>query len=604
MTDRTTIPGSWPRSDRRLPLSELLARWPFLQIAPLLTFLSVVFVLPVGGILVLSLFDAHGALTLENFSRVFKTNLYVSVLVRTIQTAAWATGICLTLGYPVAYALSKANAGVRAAILTSVLVPLWTSFLIRNLSLIIIFGRRGLINVTGLKLSWLDHSIAFLYNWNGVMIGLSSSLLPLAIITMYSVMEGIEPNLEKAASTLGARPSHGFWRVYFPLSLPGVAAGGILIFVSALGFFITPQLLGSPRETMIAQLIIEQVTEVLHWNFAAAISAMLLLATLISFFLFDRVVGMHILTGEEGDQHPSRLNRMLRRGGMKLINGISWITASFGLVAEKLTGRTVKLRQRVSRPILSMVSLAIALFLILPIFCIVPISFSNSLLFGWPPQGFSLRWYTSVLSSPIWVLAFWRSVGIAAITSLMAIAIAIPAALFLVRQKTRAKFLIILLLTIPIFLPHIITAVALFYAYARFGLIGTWVGLIMGHMVFALPYATMSLMAVLKNYNRSLDYAAWTMGASKFKTFRYIMLPIIKPGVYGAFLFAFIQSFDEVTISLFVTGGSFTTLPKQLYQQAVYGASPELAAVSTLLLALILGFMLIANSVGGTSRRV
>ncbi|MQB08077.1 ABC transporter permease subunit [Agrobacterium tumefaciens] len=580
---------------RKLPVSEFLSRWPLLQIAPLLIFLTLVFVLPVGSILVLSIYDGTGALSLENFRRLFGSNLYTGVLLKTIQTASWTTGLCLLFGYPVAFALTKARANFQVALLAAVLVPLWTSFLIRSLSLVIVFGRRGVINGTAEQFGWIDTPLAFIYNWSGVMIGLTNSLLPLSIITMYSVMQAIEPNLAKAASTLGARPSHGFWRVYFPLSVPGVAAGGILTFVSALGFFITPQLLGSPRETMIAQLIIQQIDELLNWNFGAAIAVMLLAATLISFVAFELVVGMQILTGEESGRRPSGFNKAIRTGGMKLVNALSWVTAWVGIGFEKITGSKPKVADSDRRPILMIFSVATALFLSLPIFFMIPISFSDSLLFGWPPQGLSFRWYEAVIGSSVWMSAAGRSFGVALITSALAILMAVPSALYLVRQRVRGKFLMVLLLTIPIFLPHIITGVALYYTYSRYGLVGTWIGLILGHLVFSLPYATISLMAVLKNYNRSIDYAAWTLGASKFATFRHITLPIIKPGIYSAFLFAFIQSFDEVTVSLFITGGRFTTLPKQLYQQAVYGETPELAAVSTILFVTVCLVMMAAR---------
>ena len=123
----SSIPLSGKTGRRRLPFSETLARWPFLQIAPLLTFLIVVFVLPVASILVLSVYDSQGALTFANFQRLFTGGLYVSVLLKTLQTAAWATLICLVLGYPVAFALTKTRASLRAALLFAVLVPLWTS---------------------------------------------------------------------------------------------------------------------------------------------------------------------------------------------------------------------------------------------------------------------------------------------------------------------------------------------------------------------------------------------------------------------------------------------------------------------------------------------
>lgn len=596
-----TFAGGYP-PPRASRFTDALARWPILQISPLLVFLVVAFVLPVSSILVLSVFDESGAWTLHNFERLFGSSLYVGVLLKTLKIASIATATCLLLGYPVAFALTKSKANFKAALLAAVLFPLWTSFLIRNLSLIIIFGRRGFINEVGHSLGLIDQPISFIYNLGGVLIGMCSSLMPLCIITMYSVMQSIDANLAKAASTLGGRPAQGFWRVFLPLSLPGVAAAAILTFVNALGFFITPQLLGSASETMISQLIIEQINGLLNWNFGAAMAVMLLAATLISFFVFDRVVGIQILTGDDSARRGAGLGRTFNAAGMKLINGVSWVCAWIGMAFEKATGIRPTLSDKPRRPVLSAVALVTVLFLSLPIFFVIPLSFTKSALFGWPPQWFSLRWYEAVLGSSIWLSAAWRSLGVALISATFANLLAVPAALFLVRQKIRAKFLLILLLTVPIFLPHIITAVALYYTYSKYQLVGTWTGLVIGHMVFSLPYATISLMAVLKNYDRVLDSAAWTLGASRFTTFRYVTLPIIKPGVFAAFLFAFIQSFEEVTVALFVTGGSVATLPKQIYQQAMYVTSPILAAASTLLLLTVCALMIAARLLGQRSK--
>ncbi len=126
-----------------------------------------------------------------------------------------------------------------------------------------------------------------IFNFTGVMIGMVHALMPLCVLTMLSVMENIDANLSKAASTLGARGGQAFWRVYFPLSVPGVAAGGMLVFITSLGFFITPALLGGARDTMIVQVIIFQIQEILNWAFAGAIAVLLLVSVMLIFYLYD-----------------------------------------------------------------------------------------------------------------------------------------------------------------------------------------------------------------------------------------------------------------------------------------------------------------------------
>ena len=132
-----------------------------------------------------------------------------------------------------------------------------------------------------------------------------------------------------------------------------------------------------------------------------------------------------------------------------------------------------------------------------------------------------------------------------------------------------------------------IIAVALFYLYARVGLIGTPLGLVLGHTVLAIPYVIVTVMAVLKNYDERLDQAAWSLGASRLRTLWHVTFPLIRAGLIAAFLFAFITSFDELTIALFVTGGLATTLPKQMWDEALFKVTPTLAAVSAILLVFV-----------------
>ena len=178
------------------------------------------------------------------------------------------------------------------------LLSFWTSFLVRAFAWIVLLGRNGVVNQLLIALGIIDPPANLLYNLGSVLVGMVHALMPLAVLTMLSVMENIDRNLPRAASTLGARPGTAFWQIYFPLSLPGVAAGAIMVFVTAIGFFIVPALLGGRRETMITQLIIEQVQQTLNWGFAGAISVLLLVVVLAVFALYDRLLGLSTMTGE------------------------------------------------------------------------------------------------------------------------------------------------------------------------------------------------------------------------------------------------------------------------------------------------------------------
>jgi ABC-type spermidine/putrescine transport system permease subunit II len=413
---------------------------------------------------------------------------------------------------------------------------------------------------------------------------------------MTSVMQAIPNNLVPAAGTLGARGGQAFWRIYFPLSLPGVAAGSLLVFITAVGFFITPALLGGARETMISQVIIENIQTMLNWGFAGAISMLLLVTTLVVFILYDRMLGLSTLAGESSAARPGFLGGIGARIGMGFVATLGYLCDGIAETWERIIGvRADRPSRGLSRSVLRAVALITIGFLALPSFFVVPISFSNSAFMEWPPVGFSLQWYEGYFGSNLWIGASIRSFSVALLTAALATLIAAPAAFVLVRARLRSKTAILALILSPLILPRMIIAVALFYLYARIGLVGTTFGLVLGHTVLAVPYVVITVMAVLKGYDERLDEAAATLGANRWRTLWHITLPLIRPGIISAFLFAFIVSFDELTIALFTTGGLSATLPKQMWDDAVLKVSPLLAAVSTVLLIFISAVILLAE---------
>lgn len=573
-----------------------LKPWPLL---PAVIFLGAAFVYPVALLLGTSFVDRAGDLSAEHYARLFESAVVVKVLIITFKIAGWTTLFSILAAYPVAYLLSTLPPGRRNLLVIWVLMPFWTSFLVRTFAWMVLLGRNGALNQL-LTLLGVTDPPSFIYNFTGVMIGMVHALMPLCVLTMLSVMENIDRNLLRAAGTLGARPGAAFWRVYFPLSLPGVAAGGLLVFITALGFFITPALLGSERETVIVQLVIFQIKEMLNWSFAGAIAILLMAVALVIFYLYDRLVGLSTLSGGSAravtDARRNPLGWLGRQLGQAAISTLSATTDLWASGVEKLfPPRADRRQRRVGRAVLWAGALAIIGFLALPAFFVVPVSFTQESFLGWPPVGFSLQWYESVLGNPLWVGAAWRSLVVALSAAGLGLLLGLPAAFYLVRHARFGQTALLGFLVSPIIMPHIIIAVALFYLYARIGLVGTTLGLIIGHTVLAVPYIVVTVVAVLKNYDERLDHAAYTLGANKARTFLHVTLPLIRSGLIAAFMFAFIVSFDELTIALFVTSGQVTTLPKQMWDDALLRVSPALAAVATLILAFMTGLILLSE---------
>lgn len=572
-------------------------------LVPALLFLLVLFVSPVVQLLGLSILDRTGGLTGAHYARLVATPVYVQVLLVTFRIAAWTTLLCLLGGYPVAYLLATTTERWRRALTLWVLLPFWTSFLVRTFAWIVLLGRRGAVNSLLTALGVVEAPLALVFNLTGVLIGMTHALLPLAVLTMVSVMVHIDPTLPQAAATLGARGSQAFWRVYLPLSLPGVAAAGLMVFITALGFFITPALLGGRRETMIAQVIIEQVQELLNWAFAGAVSLLLLVSALLVFYLYDRLLGMATLAGAPPDAARSagRAGGPLGAAGQALARAA---VAVLGGAADRLAALAERLRppradrppRRWSRRALGVLVAVLLAFLALPALFIVPVSFTTEGFIAWPPRGFTLRWYQVYLTSPQWTEATVRSLGVALATAALAMALGTPAAVALARGRWLGRTAALGLILSPLIIPRIILAVALFHLYARLGLVGTSLGLVLGHAVLALPYVVVTVTAVLVGYDERLDQAAGTLGASPLQTFRHVTWPLIRTGLFAAFVFAFVTSFDELTLALFVTGGLTTTLPKQMWDEALFKFTPTLAAVSTLLLVFVTGVILLADT--------
>ena len=560
--------------------------------APLALMLVAFLVYPVGQLLLLS-FYKDDSLSLVHYRQLFASSVYVDVLIITLKISLFTTLLSVIAGYPIAYLISMVGKERKATLLFWVLLSFWTSFLVRAFAWVVLLGRNGVINKLLLSLGIVDQPANLLYNFGSVLIGMVHALLPLAVLTMLSVMDNVDRNLPRAAATLGARPGTAFWKIYFPLSLPGVAAAAIMVFVTAIGFFIVPALLGGRRETMITQIIIDQVLQTLNWGFAGAISVLLLTVVLIVFAIYDRLLGLSTVTGVSSG--PGGKPALIGAGIVRTFGGL---LSLLGMLFDTLFALFPKQRRRTAADApsrwLTGIVWSILFVISLPAFLMIPLSFGAGGL-NWPPQSFTLHWYQEVFASPLWTQAVLRSLFVGLGAGLLSMLIGTPAAFLLVRSRMRGKGLVLAFALSPIVVPRMIIAVGMFYFFARIGLVGSAFGLILAHTVIAVPYVVVTMMAVLRNYDVNLDLAAQSLGARPFATLRHVTFPILGAGMLSSFLFAFATSFDELTIALFASGGLNATLPKQFWDEATLQVSPVIAAVSTCLFLFIAALIFIAE---------
>ncbi|MEM7566781.1 MAG: ABC transporter permease subunit [Pseudomonadota bacterium] len=594
MTDAALTASVAPKT--RAPF---LARFkgPWLAV-PAILYIGLVFAIPVFWLLGLSLVE-DGAPSAANYERLVDQPLYIKLLGITLKIAGLTTLFAVVGAYPVAVLLAKVKRR-RNLLLLLVLMPFWTSFLVRAFAWMVLLGRRGAINQWLEAVGLIDRPLPLMFNLTGVLIGMVHAMLPLAVMTMLPVLLSIDRRLPLAAKTLGARTGSAFWLVWFPLSLPGVAAAGILVFVTSLGFFITPALLGSEQETVIVQEIIFQIQQQLNWGFAGAIGVLVLVTVLAILWAYNTVFGLSSLDAARkgGAAAKDRGPGPLASAGRYILWALARLTDTVHAAIGATLGRLVPARrERNIAPAHAALAGLILAFLAVPTLFIVPVAFTEASFLGWPPRGFSTRWFAEVTSDPVWIEAVLRSLTVGALSAGLGLLLGVPAAFALARTRFTGSGAVFALLMAPVIVPNIFIAVGLFYLFSRMGLAGTTLGLSLGHAVLAIPYVLVTVIAVVRGYDERLDLAAYTLGASRLQTLRRVTLPLIAPGLVSAFMFAFVVSFDELTIALFLTGGEMITLPKKMWDDAVLQVSPELAAASALLFVFMTALVLVAEAV-------
>lgn len=262
---------------------------------PGLLFLAALFAWPVARLVATSFSDPAGAFV--HYERIFLDPVYIRVVGRTMALSAEVAVLCLLLGYPLAYQLNRSGPLGKAIILLCVLIPFWTNLLVRSYGWIVLLNPQGIINGLLREAGLIEGAVPLVYNTTGVLIGMTQIMLPYMVLPLAAVMSRIDPTLPSAARSLGASPLAAFTRVYLPLTMPGILAGLLLVFMLSLGFFVVPALLGGPRDILLAQLIDFNINSTLNWPFAAALSTVLLGATLALYWIGDRFFDLGRLWG-------------------------------------------------------------------------------------------------------------------------------------------------------------------------------------------------------------------------------------------------------------------------------------------------------------------
>lgn len=268
-------------------------RWVNLVLStPAILTIAVVVFLPILWLGWMSFFDPAGQLTTENYARIWESDLYLETFIITFKISLTVTVLCALLGYPLAYTLTRLPSTAAAIGMICVLIPFWTAILVRTYAWLVLLQRKGVINSILLQSGLIDEPLQLAHNMTGSIIGMVHVMLPFLVLPVYATMKSINQDLLRASQSMGASPTESFWRVFFPMSLPGLFAGVVMVFVLSLGFFTTPALLGGGRVQMLAQRIESSVTLYANWGAASALGVVLIVIAFACIALLNKVFGL------------------------------------------------------------------------------------------------------------------------------------------------------------------------------------------------------------------------------------------------------------------------------------------------------------------------
>lgn len=555
-------------------------------LAPALAFFAMFYLWPLTDMARLSV-DTQPAW--KFYARVFEVPLYGDSLVRTLSIAATVAGLCALFGYPTALLIHRSRGWLRWLLLSTVVLPYFISILIRTYSWMVLLGRNGPINKLLLALNLIDEPLSLIYTRAAVLASMSAVLLPLLVLTVLGALTKLDSSLERAARAHGASRLATFWEVTFPLTLPALCAASLLIFISALGFFITPSLVGGPGDQMFAMHITQQADFLASGGFLQALAMVLLMITLLVIALAGRLLGLQFIWGGRRTSSPG--NDRLRTYRLPLVFlPMRHSLSDLGVMLLRLANA---LPDWISSWCSRALAWAALLALVLPITIGALISFSRAVYMTFPPPGYSWRWYVQFFGDTGWMQALGTSLLIATGATIISVALGIPAAYALVRATLRAKTAWMTLFVGPLVVPPVVLGLSLYSLYLQLNLVGSLWALAAAHAIGGIPLVIVMVAASLQSVDIRQEHAAAVHGASPWLVFLHVTLPAISPSVLAAAFFAFLHSFDDLVLSMFLSSARVTTLPLRLWGNVNYKLDPMPSVVATLEVALIAAGLLI-----------
>jgi spermidine/putrescine transport system permease protein len=516
---------------------------------PAVSYVAVLFFVPLVILVLYSLWRTQNGQvvhdwTLEHYSRFFEESAYWRTLLRTLWFVALASLITVALTFPFAYFVAvKVPPRRRLFWILIAIVPFWTSYLIRVFAWVKLFGDTGVINyvlmesgLVGLPLEFFD------FDRPAIVITFVYLLFPLGFLTSYIALERIDSGLLEGAADLGARPWRALTRITLPLARTGLVAGFVFSFITMMGDYVTPTLVGGSNGVLFSNLVINQFGNSQQWGFGATLAIVMLLT------VFALLVALRRLTG-----------------------GVE--------AAGEYTRRFDKRRA----PFLFVYSLGFLLFLYSPILLLTLFAFNDSETVGFPIYGLTTRWFSTAFQNSALIDAFWLSLQVAVTAVALSLAIGSVAAVWLARARGRLRSLSVSVIALPLFLPPVVLGLGLIIGFNAIDVQRDVWTIVLGHLLLTLPIVVLLLVVRLEGLDPNQELAAMDLGARPWKVFLRVVMPQALPAVLAAALLGFAVSMDEFILTFLVTGAD-TTLPLYIYGSIRFQFTPELNAAAAMML--------------------
>ncbi len=542
---------------------------------PVTLWLLIAFAAPLAVVVLLSLqefADPFAPLSLApsmaQFQTIASDTFYLRVIGETLALGAGVTVLTVVLGYPLALWLARMPVRWRPLAFAVILIPLLTNVVVRSLGIVLLLAPDGLINAVLIAIG-LPPARGMLYTHGAVALALAQVFMPFLVLALYDILQGTSPRIREAAESLGASRTMCTLLVDVPLSLPGLRAGIVIVFLMSSTAYVSATLLGGKKVWTTGMLVWQEALQNLNAPLAAALA---LIMTILStaFAIGVYAVARRLMPWTSGRPSPA-------------ISIPAW---------------AMRILDVVGRPVGIVLLLAGLGLLLLPLVLVCIQSFNDvpqATVAGF--RAFTLKWYERIFTGGAYWGSFVVSVQLALAAAAVALALALPAAFALARRRFPGLTGLSAFWMLPLSLPHVAIGVGMLRLLQIYTAMPPFFGLMAVHVVLILPFSISLLQGSVEQLDRAQEEAAASLGSDPVRRFFFVILPGLAPGLTAAAIMSFLLSFGEVTVTSFLTTARLTTLPVRIYAESTFSLEPTVHAVSALLILVTVAALAILNRV-------